>query len=415
MKRKDNAMENVLMLSNCEPKKYVKGCNSGREYELTERMYGCLDGSGETPLASVCVTGNSFSIDPWTGCSLQCAYCHVQGVAEDLDGNGKMRTIPQRRTKYDDETICEALIKYPLFDKDDSIISIGTSSTEPFAMGAVLESTLKIMEWFTDRGYQNPFWIVTKAGIPDMAVDRIKKVANTNKVIISICYGNNNSLIEPAKNNRFLNIDKFEYNENVICNWYFRPLVFEWNNTKFDFDKIFKEISVAYGKYIKAIVPGGLRWTEGIEYGMKEIRRIELPKGITEANRHEKSLKIDDFKKINCSAQKYFKGIPVFNHSACMISYFLAKNNIALIEQRFSEECKVSYCPDEQRALCRTKLTLNIEKINKIMEVKGLDIKFIKQKDCKAECICSVPNIDEYYPAIKQRIVYYISKCMEKD
>ena len=126
-------MKKILKLSNEEPKEYLKGFNSGKEYELTKKMYGCLDVSGKTPLSAVCVTGNSFSIDPWTGCSFQCAYCHVQGVAEDLNEIGKMRTIPERRNRYDDLEICEALVRYPLFDKDDSVISIGTSSTEPFA------------------------------------------------------------------------------------------------------------------------------------------------------------------------------------------------------------------------------------------------------------------------------------------
>ena len=406
-------MKKILKLSNEEPKEYLKGFNSGKEYELTKKMYGCLDVSGKTPLSAVCVTGNSFSIDPWTGCSFQCAYCHVQGVAEDLNEIGKMRTIPERRNRYDDLEICEALVRYPLFDKDDSVISIGTSSTEPFAKGVVLESTLKIMEWFVENEYKNPFFFFSKAGIPDMAVERLEKISKTNRIAISICYGNNNSVIEPAQNNRFLNIEKFECNKNIFCNWYFRPLVYEWNKDGFNFDNIFKEISEKYGKYIKAVVPGGLRWTEGIEYGLKEIRGIELPKDISEATRHEKSLTLDDLKRISKSAQKYFKETPVFNHSACMMSWFLNRNNIAMIKQRYPEECEVSFCPEEQRAICSTKISLNIKKINRILKDKGINIKFTKIIKNQEEYFFSEPNLNEFCPAIRQRIIYYLSICME--
>lgn len=407
-------MNSIIELSNSEPKSYVYGEKTKTKYELTERMYACLDVSGKSPLSAVCVTGNSFSIDPWTGCALQCAYCHVQGVAEDLNETGKMRTIPCRRTCFDDMSICEALVNYPLFDKDDSIISIGTSSTEPFAVGDVLESTLGIMEWFVEKGLLNPFWVVTKAGIPDAAIDRIKKISKTNRIVISFCYGNNSKSIEPAQNDRFLNIEKISDEDNIFCNWYFRPLVRDWNREDFNFDKIFSDVSKKYGKHIKAIVPGGLRWTEGIEYGLKEVRGIELPRGISRATRHQKSLTLSEFLEINECVKRYFPDIPVFNHSACMVSYFLNKQNIAMIEERYSEECHVSLCPSFMREKCNSKKHINISKLNDLMKQRGLDFVFEANSEiAKGYRVC--PSIESFSPAIRQRVVYYISCCLEED
>lgn len=145
-----------------------------KEYTLCEYMYGVLEMDHNNPLFCVSEANNSFSIDYWKGCSYQCAYCHVQGIYEDLDGDYRMYKAPIPRSKFSIKEIIDALVKHPYFEKDVSVISIATSSTEPFASPKVTESTLEIMEYFVSIGYKNPFWIVTKAGVPDGIINRLK-------------------------------------------------------------------------------------------------------------------------------------------------------------------------------------------------------------------------------------------------
>lgn len=78
-------MKNKIKLANQVPMDNLVGRKTGKNYQLTSYMYGCLDPRSNALLSNVSVTGNSLSIDIWTGCSLQCAYCHVQGVKEDLN------------------------------------------------------------------------------------------------------------------------------------------------------------------------------------------------------------------------------------------------------------------------------------------------------------------------------------------
>ena len=84
------------------------------------------------------------------------------------------------------------------------------------------------MEYIVSLGYKNPFWIVTKAGIPDGIQDKLKMIVDHgNHIMISICWANNPKEIEPSRNNRFRNIEKLK-GTGVCVSWYLRPLVKEW-------------------------------------------------------------------------------------------------------------------------------------------------------------------------------------------
>ena len=208
---------------------------NGKYYKLCKYMFGVLEMNHNSPLSCVSEANNSFSIDYWKGCSFQCAYCHVQGIYEDLDNNFRMYKNPIPRSKFTIENIVDALISHKFFKKNDSLISIATSSTEPFANIQTTNNTLQIMEYFVKLGYTNPFWIVTKAGIPHGISKRLKKICdNGNKIMISICYANNPREIEPVQNNRFKNIEELK-ETGVVVSWYMRPLVKEWgaNEKKF--------------------------------------------------------------------------------------------------------------------------------------------------------------------------------------
>lgn len=406
-------MHNKVEIANREPVSTVTGKKTGREFQVTDYMYGCLGPSENNPLSAVSITGNSISIDIWTDCQLQCAYCHVQGVKQDLDCNGKMRRKPIRRTNYSLNEILEELIDHPLFEKNTGPISICTSSTEPFFSEDVIESTMEIMEWFQSRRLKNPFWIVTKAGIPEECINRLKKISKTNKLIISICWANNKKNIEPFLNNRFLNIEKLKECKNISFNWYLRPLVREWNNDFGYLENMFKEISDKYGTQIDSIIPGGLRWTEGIEYGMTEVRGLNLPQNVSAASRHNKTLTDDDFKNICFLADKYFPRVPVYKHSSCAISHALKVNNISLTNYLKAKDCELSLCPIEQRMLCVNKSFISIEQVNEILNSRGIEIE-IKQINLKNPklLIEANPKFETFSPSIKQQIITIIARLM---
>src|SRR3989344_4611088 len=138
--------------TNFEPLVQIKGMTTGREFSLREYTYGALVPDGSHPLSSVSVSNSSLSIDLWIGCAWQCRYCHVQGTHQDLAEQGTMPRRPRRRNPFNVDQILNELVKHPFFIADETIISIGTASTEPFASGPVTESTFEIMDGFLKVG-----------------------------------------------------------------------------------------------------------------------------------------------------------------------------------------------------------------------------------------------------------------------
>lgn len=375
---------------------------SGKRYSLCEYMFGVLKMDHNDPLSCVSEANNSFSIDYWKGCAYQCAYCHIQGIYEDLDENYKMIKKIEPRSQFSIEEIINALIQHPYFEKNKSIVSIATSSTEPFASNQTIESTLKIMEYFTELGYKNPFWIVTKAGIPNYISDRLKKICdNGNNIMISICWAGNPQIIEPAQHNRFKNIEKLK-DTGVTVSWYLRPLVAEWGANKEHIEQMMKMISSNYGEYIDMIVPGGLRWTEGIEFGLKYIRGLKMPNLIREHNKKTLSSELED--DIIELCQKYFPNKPVYFHSSCAISHMLNRNNVALLNLYDETTCNKSICSNRCKNMCRN-LKFN-DKLLKECEEKlinsGIKIS-LKKVDSKNK-ILSKPNFDSFTYSEKQQI-----------
>ena len=78
---------------------------------------------------------------------------------------------------------------------------------------------------------------------------------------------------------------------------------------KDNLEAMMKSISEKYYDYIDMIVPGGLRWTEGIEFGLKDMRGLEMPVLVKENNKKTLSTEIEQ---IICElAKKYFPVILV--------------------------------------------------------------------------------------------------------
>lgn len=382
---------------------------SGKSYCLNNQLFGTLSKDINSPLHCVSVSNNSLSIDIWKGCSFQCKYCHVQGIYEDIEKYGKMNIVAEKRNNCSVEEIVTSLFNHPFFVPNKSIISIGTSSTEPLAYGKVLQSTIDIMKTFIKYGLKNTFWIVTKAGLPIEILDDIKQMSqHGNKIMFSICYAGNPKEIEPAQNNRFLNVDKFADIENVEIAWYLRPLVEEWGANKENLNKLFDCVSKDYGKYIKYIVPGGMRWTEGIEYALTEINNIQLPDLVKENN--IKTLGDNIIAHINNLCKKYFPDVEVFYNSSCPISRMLNKSNITMADC-VKNNCINSLCKNQ----CSRCINVNFySNFSKYLKSLGLDVEVFGIEKRK---IKSVPEF-KYLHYVQQQIIkqfmagYLNEKCV---
>ncbi|MEB4861263.1 radical SAM family protein [Priestia megaterium] len=395
-------------LANTEDFVSVNGLRTGTEYLMREYMYAVLIPDRNHPLSCVSVSNNSFSIDLWTGCAFQCSYCHVQGMIEDMQDNGRMPRRPVKRNNFSIDEIVDSLIEHPYFIPNKSIISIGTSSTEPFAKGPVADSTFELMRAFIERGLRNPFWIVTKFGIPGDKVKDFEEISKTNKIIISLCWANAPKEIEPAQNNRFLNLEKISHINNISVNWYLRPLVPEWNGNTENVRYMMEFVKENYSGLIDSIVPGGLRWTEGIEYGLTEARNLEMPEIIKQDN--IKSMTDEFWNSIVDLAKEHFPDVPVFYHSSCALSHALNLPSITLVQYEKSNDCANSVCPLSQRNLCNgcSIDDQSIKRTQDKLDHIGIPVEILSIDEQNLQ-LDTNPSLDEFTPAIRQTVLRVIA------
>jgi len=335
------------------------GNTTQTEFELLEYTYGALAEDKNNPLSCVSVSNSSLSIDIWKGCTWQCRYCHVQGTFQDLNDIGMMPTKPIKRSNFSISQVIDALVKHPFFIANNSIISIGTASTEPFAKGEVCESTFQIMEELTKRGYKNPFWIVTKAGFPIEYKERLSKITSMSKgVMISVCWASNPKHIEPVNNQRFKYVMEAKQ-AGAWVSWYFRPIVLDWHSK--DLSTLIDAINLVcnrYSEYIDVVVPGGLRWTEGIEYGLTEVHNISMPEIPRTDN--QKFFPEDVLNLILSLLKEKFQNKPVYLKSSCALSYMLKSPSITSVQVFAKTECNISNCPSNQRGVCSNGSIFNL-------------------------------------------------------
>jgi hypothetical protein len=242
-----------------------------------------------------------------------------------------------------------ALGEHPFFVKDQTVLSIGTASTEPFASQAI-ESTFELMEEIVQRGWRNTIWIVTKAGFPKKMGERLAPITKENKVMISFCWADNPANIEPARNDRFANIEEAK-KAGATCAWYMRPMTKDWGADENHIQKMMDwVITQKYDQFLDMVVPGGLRWTPGIEYGLVEVHGLPMPKIAHDDN--QKDLPEEIWEAIERRAQYMFPNIPVFRKSSCALSYMLGIPDIRSVYTSDVHSCTRSSCSDAQRAIC---------------------------------------------------------------
>ncbi|HAT68570.1 MAG: hypothetical protein A2481_02505 [Candidatus Yonathbacteria bacterium RIFOXYC2_FULL_47_9] len=394
--------------ANSEPIVQIKGMTTGQEFSLREYTYGVLVPDCKHPLSSVSVSNNSLSIDLWAGCAWQCRYCHVQGTHQDLVEHGMMPRKPQRRNSFTVDQIIDELVKHPFFIVDETVISIGTASTEPFAPGQVTDSTFEIMESFVRRGFKNPFWIVTKGGIPKgRKLDLARITRATRGLMISICWADNPDTIEPVRNNRFLSVEEAK-EAGVIIAWYMRPIVPEWSGNPDRIEMMMLWVKKHYGNVIDMIVPGGLRWTEGIENGLVEIHKLPMPNIPRDDN--VKSLPKDLVDTILSLSEEHFPGVPVYLKSSCALTKMLGLPSITSVQIFAREECESSHCPLAQRQICAQKssCSMTTEHAQIILDNLGISAHVVRWDQNYG--LVTHPDMSTFTYAIRQTVFKHLAK-----
>lgn len=98
------------------------------------------------------------------------------------------------------------------------------------------------------------------------------------------------------------------------------------------------------------IIPGGLRWTEGIEYGVEELRGQTMPNIPKDDN--VKDMSDETWDLIHSLANEYFPGVPVLHKSSCGLANMLKTPNHNLVQRQHPNTCAASTCPEGQREIC---------------------------------------------------------------
>lgn len=401
-----NSKQEYFAAVNSEPLVQIRGMTTGQEFSLREYTYGALVPDKNHPLSSVSVSNSSLSIDLWVGCAWQCRYCHVQGTHQDLAEQGTMPRRPRRRNSFTIDQIIDELVKHPFFVADETIISIGTASTEPFAP-AITDNTFEIMNAFVDRGLRNPFWIVSKGGVPKGRKLDFARITNaTRGLMLSLCWADNPDTIEPVRNNRFLNAEEAKEAGAIIA-WYMRPIVPEWSGGRDRIEMMMLWVKKHYGNVIDMIVPGGLRWTEGIENGLVEIHKLPMPDIPRDDNL--KSLPQELVDSIFSLSGEHFPGIPVYLKSSCALTHMLKIPSITSVQVFARQECESSRCPLGQRRVCTkgSVYGMTIEKAQAILDQLGIPAHVVSWDMQRG--LVTHPDMSKFTYAVRQTVFKHLA------
>lgn len=401
-----NNISQYFNLANTQVLIPIVGKTTGRKFNVREYVYGVLVPDHNHPLSCVSVSNSSLSIDLWTGCAWQCRYCHVQGTLSDLIDDGKMARHPQRRSDFTIEEIINELVKHPFFIPNTTVISIGTASTEPFAPGEVTESTFAIMDAFVHRGLKNPLWIITKGGVPQGRKQDFAQITKAISLLVSLCWADNPDSIEPVQNNRFLHAEEAK-EAGVMISWYMRPIVPEWNGTRQRIEMMMLWVKNHYGNIIDSIVPGGLRWTEGIENGLVEIYGLQLPDIPRSDNVKSLPTELWDF--ILQLGGQYFPGTPIYRHSSCAITHMLSTANLTAVQSMARQDCEESFCPPVQRQLCTASgiYQMTLDKAQQVLDCLGVPARVISFDPHIG--VITDPHLGQFTYAIQQTIKKHLA------
>jgi DNA repair photolyase len=256
---------------------------AGTGFTVFEQMFGALSQDPTSPYSRISVANASFSLDPFAGCPLRCAYCVAGSSARDLmspsDPHGLIRTRPELLHRGTE--LVSALVMHPGFLPGRSVVSIGTGSTEPF-LPATESETWTIIESLAQLDLRNPIWIVTKTGVPRCILDQwLPRFAEAARcgipIILSITYSAAPTWMEPDVGDRFDSAADLQ-RVGVRVAHHYRPIVRGINDT----DECLHRALDASLRLAEVICVGGLRPDPGIRLVWEKVHQLDpklLPTG----------------------------------------------------------------------------------------------------------------------------------------
>ncbi len=248
---------------------------------ITRQVFGALSQRSGDPLSRVSIANSSFSLDPYRGCPLKCAYCTVGGAARDIDfirndegeiTGVRLPSTPQRL--FSAGELVDSLLSHPGFIRDRSVVSVATASSEPF-LPQTESTTWEILRELYDRGCTNPIWLVAKSGIPDRFAHRWAERVSLLRssgigAVVSVSYSAAPSWVEPFRGDRFRNMQAMR-DAGVCISHHFRPVIRGINDSV---ESIKQALSSSLG-VADAICIGGLRRDPGVEVAWRLVYGLD--------------------------------------------------------------------------------------------------------------------------------------------
>lgn len=367
----------------------------GTGLDLLKEEFGALSQNSNNPLSRVCVANSAFSLEPVRGCPLGCSYCIVGGDLrnfgidrEQLVGNNikfhNIRSLYPRTPTvvFPGKVLANALIGHPSFIKHKSVISISTGSSEAFIPISERE-TWGIMQTFAQNGLKNPFWIVTKRGIPDDLLDIWLKRFNIlmNKgiqIIISITSSNAPYWVEPYRQNRFKNFDKIK-KTGVHISQHLRPVIRGINDSRKSLEE---SLNDSLG-LVESICVGGLRKDPSVLLAWKFAKGLDpnlLPD--VKNGRRRKDLPNQTIQIARSIVKSRGYSTPIFSRSSHVISYALGISDYNLYRYRVSDDKIFLTIPRKMREVILLRHRKDIISILKeISSSIKLDINYVLSGD----------------------------------
>jgi len=275
-------------------------------------------------------------INPIIGCDIGCKYCFRH----------KWNAPDQVTRIFDDEKAVIDLIKNKNFIPNYTPISANISSTDPLHR-LVKPSTFAILRSLNEKGYRNPFGIISKCSLTESDIDFIKSLDNIQPLLL-LCFSDMPEYIEPLNRETRIESIKKSSSANIPVILYYRPIVKEWNDSP---SSIRKVLSIGE-RYCKSIVIGGIRLSKEIKDNL-DLSKISVPYSIETFSKKifpndlERKI-IDTYFELNLQ-------IPLFKHTSCAVSHYQNVANYDCIFSNPAENCIIT-CPTEQMEICKSSL-----------------------------------------------------------